>query len=131
MKGGSEVKGKKRDKQTLVRRALEKNDRQAFDDLLTLCHPSLYQIVLKITYNLADTEAILSEALEKAFGSLSKYSREQPFCTWFFSFVINHSIDYLRKQDAGQNNRNNKNNRKIMLKKNKGLQRKLWGKKVL
>ena len=82
----------------LVRAALDKNDRLAYEELLTNYRDSIYFMLLKMTNNKDDAEDLTIEAFGKAFKKLNQYVPNYAFSTWLFKIATNNCIDFLRRK---------------------------------
>jgi RNA polymerase sigma-70 factor (ECF subfamily) len=86
---------------TLIRRAIEKGDQQAYADLLGYYRDSLYFMMLKMTQDPHDAEDLTIEAFGKAFKNLEQYTPKYAFSTWLFKIATNNCIDFMRKKSKG------------------------------
>jgi len=82
----------------LIRLALDKNDRNAYAELLTNYRDSVYFMLLKMTNNRDDAEDLTIEAFGKAFKKLDQYAPSYAFSTWLFKIATNNCIDFLRRK---------------------------------
>ncbi|NNC95672.1 MAG: sigma-70 family RNA polymerase sigma factor [Chitinophagales bacterium] len=82
----------------LVKKAVEENNQQAFEELMKRYRDSIYYMVLKMVHNRDDADDLTMEAFGKAFNNLHKYSPEFAFSTWLFKIAINNCIDFIRKK---------------------------------
>jgi RNA polymerase sigma-70 factor (ECF subfamily) len=86
---------------TLIKRAIEKGDQQAYADLLGYYRDSLYFMMLKMTQDPHDAEDLTIEAFGKAFKNLKQYTPKYAFSTWLFKIATNNCIDFMRKKSKG------------------------------
>jgi RNA polymerase sigma-70 factor (ECF subfamily) len=87
----------KRDYQ-LIRSAIDKNDRNAYAELMYNYRDSIYFMLLKMTNNKDDAEDLTIEAFGKAFKKLGQYTPDYAFSTWLFKIASNNCIDFIRKK---------------------------------
>jgi len=87
----------KRDYQ-LIRSAIDKNDRNAYAELMYNYRDSIYFMLLKMTNNKDDAEDLTIEAFGKAFKKLEQYTPDYAFSTWLFKIASNNCIDFIRKK---------------------------------
>lgn len=83
---------------TLVRSAIDKQDRNAYAELMSNYRDSIYFMLLKMTNNKDDAEDLTIEAFGKAFKRLDQYAPDYAFSTWLFKIATNNCIDFLRKK---------------------------------
>ncbi|MEN6520273.1 MAG: sigma-70 family RNA polymerase sigma factor [Armatimonadota bacterium] len=76
----------------------QKEDRQAFDELVQRYHKQAYNIAYRMTGNHADAEDLIQEAFIRAFRFFSQYKRELPFDSWLYKIMSNVFIDMLRRR---------------------------------
>ncbi len=82
----------------LIRAALDKNDRNAYAELLSNYRDSIYYMLLKMTSNSSDAEDLTIEAFGKAFKKLDQYAPNYAFSTWLFKIATNNCIDFMRRK---------------------------------
>jgi RNA polymerase sigma-70 factor (ECF subfamily) len=82
----------------LIQSALEKNDRNAYSELMTNYRDSIYFMLLKMTNNKDDAEDLTIEAFGKAFKKLEQYTPDYAFSTWLFKIASNNCIDFIRRK---------------------------------
>jgi RNA polymerase sigma-70 factor (ECF subfamily) len=58
----------------------------------------MYNISLRIVKDTAAAEDIMQESFLRAFGRLTELREDAHFGAWLKRIVVNHSIDYYRKQ---------------------------------
>lgn len=83
---------------TLVQRAVNDGDQQAYADLMDRYRDSIYFMLLKMVNNKDDAEDLTIEAFGKAFNNLHQYTPNFAFSTWLFRIASNNCIDFIRKQ---------------------------------
>lgn len=76
----------------------QKEDRQAFDELVERYHKQAYNIAYRMTGNHADAEDLIQEAFIRAFRFFAQYKRELPFDSWLYKIMSNVFIDMLRRR---------------------------------
>ena len=82
----------------LVQRALEKQDQQAYAELMDKYRDSIYYMMLKMVQNADDADDLTIEAFGKAFKRLDQYVPNYAFSTWLFRIATNNCIDFIRKR---------------------------------
>lgn len=82
----------------LIDRATNKNDEQAFADLMQRYKKPVYHMILKMVRNVDDAEDLTIEAFAKAFRNLKKFKKDYTFSTWLFRIATNNAIDFIRKK---------------------------------
>ena len=82
----------------LIDKAINENDQNAYDELMSRYRESLYYMILKMVNNREDAEDLTIEAFSKAFLNLDKYTPTYAFSTWLFKIASNNTIDFLRKK---------------------------------
>lgn len=83
---------------SLVKRAVNYNDQQAFTALLGRYRDSIFHMMLKMVHNREDADDLTLEAFGKAFRRLDSYTPKYAFSTWLFKIAINNCIDFIRKK---------------------------------
>jgi RNA polymerase sigma-70 factor (ECF subfamily) len=76
----------------------QKEDRQAFDELVQRYHKQAYNIAYRMTGNHADAEDLIQEAFIRAFRFFAQYKRELPFDSWLYKIMSNVFVDMLRRR---------------------------------
>lgn len=66
-------------------------------ELYRLYCKNMYNVCIQLIGHIAEAEDILQEAFLKAYTQLHQYNESVTFGAWLKRIVINHSIDYLRK----------------------------------
>jgi len=82
----------------LVRKALENDDKAAYDKLFARYKNGIQYTILQMVHNNEDAEDLTIEAITKAFSKLDKYNQKHAFSTWLYRIAVNHSIDFIRKK---------------------------------
>jgi len=77
--------------------ALRKNDQTAQLKVYKLYYKEMYNITLRIVADPVEAEEIMQESFLEAFEGISKYSEKGPFLVWLKCFVLNRSVDFLRR----------------------------------
>lgn len=81
----------------LIKRALDKGDTTAYNELMKLYRDPLYFMLLEKVGDQELAKDLTIEALGKAFKKLHMYTPSYTFSTWLFTVARNNCIDYLRK----------------------------------
>lgn len=76
----------------------QREDRQAFDELVQRYHKQAYNIAYRMTGNHADAEDLIQEAFIRAFRFFAQYKRELPFDSWLYKIMSNVFVDMLRRR---------------------------------
>lgn len=82
----------------LIDKAVNKNDEQAYAELMKRYKKPVYHMVLKMVRNVDDAEDLTIEAFAKAFKNLHRFKKDFTFSTWLFRIATNNSIDFIRKK---------------------------------
>jgi RNA polymerase sigma factor (sigma-70 family) len=82
----------------LVKRAVEKQDQGAYEELLVRYRDSVYFLLLKMVNNKDDADDLTIEAFGKAFKNIEQYTPNFAFSTWLFRIATNNCIDFIRKR---------------------------------
>jgi len=81
----------------LVTRA-RAGDREAFDGLVELYTPQVYNLVLRITDCREEAEDCVQEAFVRAFSGLRKFRSEAAFSTWLYRVAVNVANDAAKRR---------------------------------
>ncbi|MCM8528530.1 MAG: sigma-70 family RNA polymerase sigma factor [Lentisphaeraceae bacterium] len=86
-------------RKTLLQRAQDQDDPEAWDEFVFYYQDFLKMILLKMNFNQSDIEDALQEVLIKLWKALPKFSTEgsAKFRTWMSRIIRNSAIDYYRK----------------------------------
>jgi len=82
----------------LVKRAVDKQDQGAYEELLVRYRDSVYFLLLKMVNNKDDADDLTIEAFGKAFKNIEQYTPNFAFSTWLFRIATNNCIDFIRKR---------------------------------
>tara|TARA_B100000287_G_scaffold430510_1_gene485928 strand:+ start:795 stop:1403 length:609 start_codon:yes stop_codon:yes gene_type:complete len=82
----------------LIDLAINKNDQNAYSEIMKSYKNSIYFTILKMIKNKDDAEDLTIEAFSKAFKNLHKFKKEFTFSTWLFRIATNNTIDFIRKK---------------------------------
>ena len=85
----------------LIDLAINKNDQNAYSEIMKSYKNSIYFTILKMIKNKDDAEDLTIEAFSKAFKNLHKFKKEFTFSTWLFRIATNNTIDFIRKKKIG------------------------------
>ncbi len=80
----------------LVTRAKE-GDREAFDDLVALYTPQIYNLSLRITGSPDDAEDCVQETFVRAFRAMRSFRGKATFFTWLYRVAVNVARDAARR----------------------------------
>ena len=83
---------------TLVRRALDDNDENAYTQIMARYREPIYYMLLKMIRSEVDAEDLTIEAFGKAFKKLDQYEPTYAFSTWLYKIASNNCIDFIRKK---------------------------------
>ena len=81
----------------LVTRA-RSGDREAFDGLVQVYLPQLYQVALRITGSREEAQDCVQEAFLRAFSALGSFRGEAAFSTWLYRVAVNVANDAARRR---------------------------------
>lgn len=82
----------------LVKRAVEKKDQAAYQELMKRYKPSITRLMLNMVHNQSDAEDLTIEAFAKAFKKIHTYTNDYAFSTWLFKIATNNCIDHIRRK---------------------------------
>jgi RNA polymerase sigma-70 factor (ECF subfamily) len=74
-------------------------DLTAYQEFIRLYSSRVHAIAYQMVGNSIDAQDIAQEVFVKLYRSLSTYKTRFHFGTWLYRLTVNHSIDYLRKQN--------------------------------
>jgi len=80
----------------LVARA-KAGDRSAFDSLVEVYAPRVYNIALRITGSRDEAQDCAQDAFVRAFSALKHFRGEAAFSTWLYRVAVNVSNDACRR----------------------------------
>lgn len=81
----------------LVRRA-QKDDKQAFEDLVRRHQNRVFAVAGGILRNREDIEDIAQQVFLKAYFSIKRFDQRAAFSTWLYKITVNECWDLLRKK---------------------------------
>lgn len=90
-------RGQERDVAELVRRA-RGGDPEAFDRLVGIYTPRLYQIVHRFTSDRGEAEAIVQETWLRVWRALPRSVEDRPLAPWLVRIAVNVARDIWRKK---------------------------------
>lgn len=82
----------------LVKRAVDRNDQAAFQELMKRYKDTVFFTALKMVNNRDDAEDLTMDAFGKAFKNIDRYNSNFAFSTWLFRIATNNCIDFIRKK---------------------------------
>jgi RNA polymerase sigma-70 factor (ECF subfamily) len=81
----------------LVRRA-QQGDEAAFDRLVELFAPRVYQLAYRLTNNPEDARDMAQEAFVRVYQALPRFKGDAAFSTWLYRIVTNLCYDELKRR---------------------------------
>ncbi len=81
----------------MVTRARE-GDRLAFNQLVELHAPAVYNLALRIVRHREDAEDCVQEAFVRAYGGLRSFRGEASFSTWLYRVALNVAREAVKKR---------------------------------
>lgn len=81
----------------LVRRA-QKEDEEAFEELVSRHQARVFAVAGGILRNKEDVEDIAQQVFLKAYFSLKRFDQRAAFSTWLYKITVNECWDLLRKR---------------------------------
>lgn len=90
-------KSRREDDRELVRRA-QKDDKEAFEELLRRHQARVFAVAGGILRNREDVEDIGQQVFLKAYFSLKRFDQRAAFSTWLYKITVNECWDLLRKR---------------------------------
>ena len=79
-------------------KALRRQDKQAFAELVERNSNNIYRLGLKMTGNPQDAEDVLQETFIKAYNHLDKFEGRSKISTWLYRIAVNEALMLLRKR---------------------------------
>lgn len=73
------------------------NSVQAQTELYRRYAKGMYHVALRIVKNELDAEDVMQEGMMKAFEKMNQFRQEVPFGAWLKRIMVNHSIDWYKK----------------------------------
>jgi len=81
----------------LVRRARQ-GDVAAFERLVDLCAPRVYNLAYRMVGNPDDAQDIAQEAFVRVYQALPHFKGDAAFSTWLYRIVVNACYDELKRR---------------------------------
>ncbi len=81
----------------LVRRA-QKEDLQAYDELMQRHQSKIYGLIYNMTSNQQDTEDLIQEVFIKGFQVIKRFKGKSSFYTWIYRIAVNRTINFVKKR---------------------------------
>lgn len=82
--------------------ACKKNDVRAQTEVYRKYAKGMFHVALRIVKNEMDAEDVMQEGFMKAFEKLNQFSGEVTFGAWLKRIIVNHSIDWYKKNKLMQ-----------------------------
>ena len=95
--GGAGAAARAEEDRELVRRA-QKDDKQAFEDLVHRHQNRVFAVAGGILRNREDVEDIAQQVFLKAYFSIKRFDQRAAFSTWLYKITVNECWDLLRKK---------------------------------
>ena len=95
--GGGGAAARAEEDRELVRRA-QKDDKQAFEDLVRRHQSRVFAVAGGILRNREDVEDIAQQVFLKAYFSIKRFDQRAAFSTWLYKITVNECWDLLRKK---------------------------------
>jgi len=93
----AEAGNRRNDDRELVRRA-QKEDKEAFEELVRRHQARVFAVAGGILRNKQDVEDIAQQVFLKAYFSLKRFDQRAAFSTWLYKITVNECWDLLRKR---------------------------------
>ena len=94
-------------RQTLLKRARDPNDGDAWEEFVLFYKPFISQILHKMNIGFNDFDDLVQDVLLKLWKGLGKYDEgKSKFRTWLTSVTRNTVISYFRSRNIRPNNHN-------------------------
>ncbi len=87
------------DEWALVRRA-QREDTQAFDELVRRYQERIYATVYHMTSNHEDANDLAQDAFIKAYRALKSFKGDSSFYTWLYRIAVNKTINFLKQRKS-------------------------------
>lgn len=82
-------------------KALRRQDKKAFAELVEQNSNNIYRLGLKMTGNPQDAEDVLQETFIKAYNHLDRFEGRSKISTWLYRIAVNEALMLLRKRKDG------------------------------
>src|SRR5215470_5103098 len=86
------------DEADLIARA-QRGDAEAFSELATQHHRSLYVLALKYSGNHHDAEDLMQDVILNAYRAIHQFKGMSSFRTWLARIMVNSFLNHKRKSD--------------------------------
>ena len=87
----------------LVRRFMETQDEEAFNEIVNRYRDRIYRTALRITHNPSDAQDVLQDVFIKLMKNLHTLRGESKFSTWLYRVAANASFMHLRGEKKYKN----------------------------
>src|SRR5713101_3337373 len=87
----------------LVRRFMETQDEEFFNEIVNRYRDKIYRTALRITHNPSDAEDVLQDVFIKLIKNLHTLRGESKFSTWLYRVAANASFMHLRNEKKYKN----------------------------
>ena len=77
---------------------LRNGEREAFDDLVRLCHAPVYRLALRMLRNPDDAQEVAQESFLAAFVGIGGFQERSNIRTWLLSIVYRKAVDRMKKR---------------------------------
>jgi RNA polymerase sigma-70 factor (ECF subfamily) len=84
-----------------IKRA-QRGEREAFGFLVERYQRRVFSLIFRMTRRTDEVEDMAQEVFLKVFGAIRSYDFRSPFGAWLSRVVVNHCLDYLRKERASR-----------------------------
>lgn len=81
----------------LIRR-IQRGDDAAFDRLVELCTPRVYNLAFRLVGQAEDAQDIAQEAFLRVYHALPRFKGDSAFSTWLYRIVVNVCQDEIKRR---------------------------------
>lgn len=77
---------------------IAKGDEKAFEQIVLKYQQAVFNTIYRYTGNQDDVQDLAQEIFIKVWRNAAKFKGKSKFSTWLYRIVVNHCINYQRKQ---------------------------------
>lgn len=85
------------DDATLIQLVVEKDDRQAFAELIKRHQRSVFAVLYKVMGNRKEVEDVAQDVFIALYRNLDSFRDESKFSTWLYRVAFNHGCSAIRR----------------------------------
>ncbi len=85
-------------------KAIQKGDRQAFEQLVKKTHDSVFRLLYRFVQNKDDAEDLIQEVYLEVYKSIQKFKGKSSINTWIYRIGVNKALNFLKKEKKHKGN---------------------------